>query len=318
MVSSAANSPGLEGGGGTRVDSAASTDPHEQRRLQERGGSAEPLRELAMRLGSVDRCLVLTGAGVSTESGIPDYRDDAGQWKHRQPMKFQEFSRSLIARQRYWARSLVGFSRIDEARPNAAHRALARLEESGTCSLLVTQNVDGLHQKAGSKRVLDLHGRLDVVECLGCRAEHSRREFQRRLAQLNPSFSYELARPTPDGDAELGAVDYARFLVPPCTRCGGTLKPGVVFFGESVPTWRVERASEALAASEALLVVGSSLMVFSGYRFARAARQRKIPIYIINRGKTRADELATLKVTLPASEALARLLVELRREPRVS
>src|SRR5690606_15235460 len=203
----------------------------------------------------------------------------------------------------YWARSLVGFSRIDAARPNPTHFAFAAWEALGSSlDLLVTQNVDGLHQKAGSRRVLDLHGRLDTVECLSCRLELPRQEFQALLSAANPSFRYHGARVTPDGDAELVGVDYTRFLVPPCRRCGGVLKPGVVFFGESVPAARVARAMGALLASDALLVAGSSLMVFSGYRFARAAQKAGLPIFIINRGKTRADPLATLKLELPVGE----------------
>lgn len=252
--------------------------------------------------------MVLSGAGMSTDSGIPDYRDEAGRWKHSQPMRFQEFSRNLAARQRYWARSLSGFQRIDAARPNRAHLALAELENRGGVELLVTQNVDGLHQKAGSREVLDLHGRLDLVECLGCRHELSRQDFQMLLGELNPSFRGRAGFIKPDGDAELGGLDTSNFLVPPCARCGGILKPAVVFFGESVPAARVARAMDALARAEALIVVGSSLMVFSGYRFAREAARRGVPILIVNRGKTRADELATVKVDLSVGEVLPHLV----------
>jgi NAD-dependent SIR2 family protein deacetylase len=260
--------------------------------------------ELAQRLAQARRFMVLTGAGVSTDSGIPDYRDEAGAWKRPEPMKFQQFSGSLSARQRYWARSLVGFSLIDSAKPNLAHQALASLERRLGLELLVTQNVDGLHQEAGSRAVLDLHGRLNLVECLSCRSELPRAEFQQRLASLNPAFAFEHFHAAPDGDADLSGADYRQFLVPPCQRCGGVLKPGVVFFGESVPAVRVRRAMGALDACDALLVVGTSLMVFSGYRFVRAAAERKIPIYIINRGKTRADAHAALKLEDPVSELL--------------
>lgn len=264
--------------------------------------------ELARRLGSRQRVLVLSGAGISTDSGIPDYRDELGQWKHREPMRFQEFSRSLPARQRYWSRSLAGFRRIDGALPNAAHFALTALEHRKRVDLVITQNVDGLHQKAGSQRVVDLHGRLDLVECLGCCETIERRAFQGLLAELNPSFRFEVSFIKPDGDAELGAVDVSKFLVPPCHHCGGILKPAVVFFGESVPASRVTEAMDALASVDALLVVGSSLMVFSGYRFAREAARRKLPIYIINRGKTRADDLAELKIERPVGEVLPELV----------
>lgn len=270
------------------------------------------MEELARRLAGSRRLMILSGAGISTDSGIPDYRDEAGQWKHRQPMRFQEFSRSLAARQRYWARSLAGFQRIDAARPNRAHVALAELEGCVELELLVTQNVDGLHQKAGSRNVLDLHGRLDLVECLGCGHELLRQDFQALLGDLNPSFRVRANFIKPDGDAELGAVDTSRFLVPPCARCGGILKPAVVFFGESVPAARVAKAMAGLAGAQALLVVGSSLMVFSGYRFAREAARRNVPVLIVNRGKTRADELATLKVSSPVGEVLPRLVEVLR------
>ena len=252
--------------------------------------------------------MVLTGAGVSTDSGIPDYRDEAGAWKRREPMKFQQFSRSLAARQRYWARSLVGFSRIDAAQPNRAHLALASMQQRLSLELLVTQNVDGLHQKAGSQAVLDLHGRLDLVECLSCQSELPRVAFQKRLASLNPGFDYEQSRTAPDGDADLSGVDYSAFLVPPCERCGGVLKPGVVFFGESVPAARVQRAMRTLGTCDALLVIGTSLMVFSGYRFVRAAAEREIPIYIVNRGKTRADALAALKLEASVSDVLPQVV----------
>ena len=202
----------------------------------------------------------------------------------------------------------MGFQRIDAASPNRAHVALAELERRLEVELLVTQNVDGLHQKAGSQKVLDLHGRLDRVECLGCRHELSRHDFQAVLAELNPSFRAHPSFAKPDGDAELGSLDTSRFLVPPCTRCGGILKPAVVFFGESVPAPRVTQAMSALGQAQALLVVGSSLMVFSGYRFAREAARRRLPILIVNRGKTRADELAALKLGLPVGEALPRLV----------
>lgn len=252
-------------------------------------------------LGSV---VVLTGAGVSTASGIPDYRDDQGAWKHNKPMEFREFTGSLAARQRYWARSLVGFARIGEARPNHAHTALAELERAGLIDLVITQNVDGLHQAAGSERVVDLHGRIDRVICLGCRERTSRRDLQRALAQLNPEFLKATASFTPDGDADLGAVDYTQFRLLDCEHCGGTLKPDVVFFGENVPRADVDRSMAALEAARSLLIVGSSLMVFSGFRFARAAHKKSIAIAVVNRGRTRADDLAALKLAGDAGEIL--------------
>lgn len=198
------------------------------------------------------RLFVLTGAGCSTDSGIPDYRDADGAWKHRQPMYYQEFVGHESARRRYWARSLTGWERVARARPNAAHAALARLETAGFVHTLVTQNVDGLHQCAGSRAVIDLHGRLDAVECLGCGARTARSALQERLRALNPGWSDAAA---PDGDALLER-DFADFRVPPCESCGGVLKPAVVFFGECVPAERVAGALAALAVCDALLVVG--------------------------------------------------------------
>lgn len=261
--------------------------------------------DLAGFLGRYERLFVLTGAGCSTASGIPDYRDEQGAWKRRQPITYQELTRSESTRRRYWARSLLGWRHMGEARPNAAHYALAELERLGRISLLVTQNVDGLHQRAGSRRVLDLHGRLERVECLACGADTSREGHQARLGELNPHFLGMSGRVAPDGDMDLEGVDYESFQVPGCLRCGGLLKPGVVFFGESVPKERVERAYAALEASEAMLVVGSSLMVFSGYRFAHRAAQRGKPIVILNRGRTRADGLAQLKLEADIGEAIS-------------
>jgi NAD-dependent SIR2 family protein deacetylase len=251
---------------------------------------------------------VLTGAGTSTDSGIPDYRDERGAWKHRAPIQFREFTGSVTARRRYWARSLVGYARLARARPNQAHLALAELERRGLLTLTVTQNVDGLHEAAGSLDVLDLHGRIDRVICLGCRRTSPRRELQVALARVNPAWAERPADLTPDGDAELGAVDYCEFRLVDCSHCGGMLKPDVVFFGEGVPREQVERAFSALERSRALLVVGSSLMVFSGFRFARHAARLGLPIAILNRGITRADELSRLRISDNAGEVLARVL----------
>ncbi len=272
--------------------------------------AAPGLDALAALLASRRRLFVLTGAGCSTESGIPDYRDADGEWKHRQPMQYREFVTRPEARQRYWARSLVGWRRIAAAEPNPAHRALARLEEAGRVRCLVTQNVDRLHHQAGSRRLIDLHGRLDRVECLDCRTAFRRDLFQRELKRLNPDWGQVPApgaRYAPDGDADLGAVDTGSFRVPDCPRCGGTLKPAVVFFGEQVPRRRVDRAFAALEEADAVLVAGSSLMVFSGYRFARAAAERGLPLALVNLGRTRADGEAALKVEGRCGEVLPRL-----------
>ncbi len=251
---------------------------------------------------------VLTGAGCSAPSGIPDYRDAEGQWKRAQPMTYQAFAQSEPARRRYWARSLLGWRRFRAAAPNAAHRALARLEVLGRAERLVTQNVDRLHQAAGSEKVIDLHGRLDRVRCLSCGARSAREDFQETLARLNPGWLALEAADAPDGDADLDGLDFATFAVPACAACGGALKPDVVFFGENVPRERVEEATADLDAADAMLVVGSSLMVYSGYRFAERAAMSGKPIAAVNLGRTRADALIALKVEAPCEEALAFLL----------
>lgn len=262
------------------------------------------------------RLLVLTGAGCSTASGIPAYRDDAGRWQHPPPVQYADFIGSAKVRQRYWARSAVGWSRIANAQPGPAHAALAGLEEDGRVSRLVTQNVDGLHQAAGSRQVTDLHGRLHQVRCLDCDATLTRQDFQAELDQANPGWA-PAASPAPDGDAALSATDVARFRVPPCRECGGTLKPDVVFFGENVPKIRVKAAIESLHASDGLLVVGSSLMVFSGFRFAREAARAGKPIAAINQGQTRADALLTLKCPMDCNTALPALRGVLTPQRRV-
>jgi NAD-dependent SIR2 family protein deacetylase len=239
---------------------------------------------------------VLSGAGVSTDSGIPDYRDEHGAWKGRAPIQYRDFVASDAVRRRYWARSMLGFPLIARAQPNAAHHALASLEARAVLSLLVTQNVDGLHHRAGNERTIDLHGRLDQVRCLGCGALTARAALQSELVSRNPGFSRVDALVKPDGDAELNDVDYERFAVVDCSTCGGMLKPHVVFFGESVPADRVMQAMAALERARLLLIVGTSLMVFSGFRFARAAVRFGVPIAIVNRGVTRADELSMLKI----------------------
>lgn len=254
------------------------------------------------------RLFVLTGAGASTASGIPDYRDAAGQWKRRQPVQFGEFVRDDALRRRYWARSMLGWPRFSAARPGRAHQALASLERAGVVHQLVTQNVDGLHQRAGSHRVIDLHGRLDRVECLTCGETVSRDSLQHELARRNPWVLGLEAASAPDGDADLEGADLTAFEVPDCTDCGGRLKPSVVFFGESVPRRRVAAAFERLEQSDAVLIVGSSLMVWSGFRFVRAAAEQRKPIAAVNLGKTRADDLLSLKVEHDCGEALERAL----------
>jgi NAD-dependent SIR2 family protein deacetylase len=251
---------------------------------------------------------VLTGAGCSTASGIPDYRDVDGVWRRGRPVLFQDFVASEHARRRYWARSLVGWRRMHAASPNDAHRALARLEAAGRVAQLVTQNVDGLHQAAGSRAVIDLHGRIDVVRCLRCEQRVPRAVVQDELVRRNPHFVALDALDAPDGDAQVENVDFDTFDVPACAGCGGVLKPDVVFFGESVPGERVRSAMEALARADAMLVVGSSLMVYSGYRFAVGMARAGKPIAAVNLGRTRADDLLALKVDEHCGSALAFLL----------
>ena len=254
------------------------------------------------------RLFVLTGAGCSTGSGIPDYRDSEGAWKRRPPMNFSTFMGSALARSRYWARGMIGWRMFGNVSPNAAHLALARMERQDRFSLLVTQNVDGLHEKAGSRDTVDLHGRMDRVICTQCGHTLPRAQMQEWLESLNPTWRDLAANDAPDGDADLEDLDFSSFQVPPCPVCGGILKPDVVFFGETVPRDRVARANDGLARADAVLVVGSSLMVYSGYRFVAAASRAALPIAAINLGRTRADSLLALKIEQPCAEALANLL----------
>lgn len=254
------------------------------------------------------RLFVLTGAGCSTDSGIPDYRDADGDWKRSQPVTYQAFMGDVLTRKRYWARSLVGWRRFGHALPNATHHALAKLEQRGKAQLLLTQNVDGLHQRAGSHNVVDMHGRLDTVRCMECESRFPRHAFQTMLLEHNPAWATLDAADAPDGDADLDGHDFATFVIPPCPECAGILKPDVVFFGENVPRDRVATAMKALDEADAMLVVGSSLMVFSGYLFAHAASKAGKPIAAVNLGRTRADPLLNFKIEQPCAEALAFLL----------
>jgi NAD-dependent SIR2 family protein deacetylase len=258
-------------------------------------GAADATEALQRWIAGHRLVFVLTGAGCSTASGIPDYRDENGDWKRRPPVMIQAFRTQDAVYRRYWARACAGWPRFTAAAPGAAHRALAAWEHAGTLGRLVTQNVDGLHQRAGSRAVIDLHGRLDEVVCLGCGARTSREDVQSAMTAANPDW-HTPASTAPDGDADIDADAIASFQPPRCDRCGGLLKPDVVFFGENVPASRVEDAREALAQSDALLVAGSSLMVYSGFRFVRAAHDAGLPIAIVNRGRTRGDELAAVKV----------------------
>lgn len=253
------------------------------------------------------RLLALTGAGISTDSGIPDYRGAGRVARH--PMTFDTFMGSQEAQVRYWARSFIGWNRIAEALPNRGHFAIAQAESANKIFQTITQNVDQLHQKAGAKQVIDLHGRLDQVRCMACDKRFSRTDMDLLLAELNPNVDrtadFEF---TPDGDAEVEAA--ADFRIPGCPMCGGVIKPDVVFFGESVPTSTVELAMKRLDEADALLIAGTSLSVNSGLRFARRAARSNKPIVIVNIGPTKADELASAKIEANTSLVLERLLVE--------
>ena len=264
----------------------------------------ERLRELVHGRSVV----ALTGAGLSTESGIPDYRSPEALARGlRRPIHGPEFVRSESVRKRYWARSALGWERMRLAEPNAGHRAIAELERRGVVAHVVTQNVDRLHHKAGSRRVTELHGALAEVACLSCGAVESRDALQARILTLNPDWGSLSAPTAPDGDADLPSDVIDAFVVPPCERCAGVLKPRVVFFGDNVARPVVDEAFAAVDAADVLLVVGSSLAVFSGYRFLRRAVERGIPVAIVNRGPVRGEEHATVKVDAAAGATLEAL-----------
>jgi NAD-dependent SIR2 family protein deacetylase len=252
--------------------------------------------------------VTLTGAGLSTDSGIPDYRGPGAPV--RAPMTISEFRSGAVAQQRYWARSHLGWRRMGTAAPNAGHFAIAALEGAGYLTELITQNVDGLHQQAGSRRVVDLHGRIDEVICLNCHQITPRIELHHRLEQLNPDFGAELDLiSAPDGDVEFD--DTSGFRVAACRRCSGPLKPNVVFFGDSVPKSTVQHCFSAVDAAQGMLVAGSSLTVMSGLRFVRYARRRGIPVVIVNRGATRGDDQASYKIDAGCSQTLTDLAHQL-------
>jgi NAD-dependent SIR2 family protein deacetylase len=261
------------------------------------------------------RAVALAGAGMSTESGIPDYRGPETARRARNPMQARQFLAEPQARARYWARSMLGWPRIAAARPNDAHRALATLEQHEKLTGVITQNVDGLHQAAGSRRVVELHGALARVRCLDCGAHEPRRSLQERLHTANPDWHAHAAPLAPDGDADLEAA-LSTFRVPTCLACGsGVLKPDVVFFGENVPPPVVEAAWSLFDEADALLVVGSSLTVYSGFRFVRRAAERGIPVAIVNIGPTRGDEHAALRIDARLGDLLPRLATALAVAP---
>ncbi|MFL9923134.1 NAD-dependent protein deacetylase [Herbaspirillum lusitanum] len=266
---------------------------------------------LATFLARHRHTMLLTGAGISTASGIPDYRDRDGIRRGRLPVQGAEFRQSEAVRKRYWARSMIGWPTLAQARPNAAHLALAALQQHARAGALLTQNVDGLHQQAGSREVIELHGNIHRVICLQCATQFPRAEVQQTLQALNPELAGTLAQPLPDGDAQLEPDAHTDFHVPACPRCGGMLQPDVVFFGDGVPRARAEVAEQAVQQADALLVVGSSLMVFSGFRFARMAAEAGKPVIVLNRGVTRADSLLTLKMEFAAEHMLPQVLRQL-------
>jgi NAD-dependent SIR2 family protein deacetylase len=249
--------------------------------------------------------VVLSGAGISTDSGIPDYRGPTGSLRKHSPMTYQAFVKDPIARHRYWARSFVGWGQIAAAQPNAGHAAVARLQAAGTVAAIITQNVDGLHQAAGARDVIELHGGLDQVICLNCATPTSRLEIDHRLREANPDFRAEISAVNPDGDADLPDEHLDGFIMVTCPVCGdGPLKPDVVFFGETVPRGRVERCYALVEQARALLVLGSSLKVMSGYRFVRRASELGVPVAIVNQGPTRGDDDAEIRIDAPLGEIL--------------
>lgn len=289
-----------------------------QAHAQAQAAHAAALLRFLERAGG--RALVLSGAGISTDSGIPDYRGPRGVYvrnKDFRPLQFREFVGAHAYRQRYWARSFLGWPRIQRAQPNAAHLAVAALQAGGLVGRVLTQNVDRLHAKAGARRVLELHGSLHEVECQACGSVVSRDGYQRELARRNPAAAQWAERHpgaedagdvassvNPDGDVDI-SWDYAGFQYPACDRCGGLMKPRVVFFGENLPAATREQSVESVDDAAALLVVGSSLQVFSAMRLVRRARDNGLPVAILNLGPTRADDLCDLRIDAPCSALLA-------------
>jgi NAD-dependent SIR2 family protein deacetylase len=272
-------------------------------------GPADPVAEIAGLIGT-GGVVVLSGAGLSTESGIPDYRGPTGLARRAEPMTYQAFTGAAAARQRYWARSHLGWRHIAQAAPNDGHHAVAELQRRGLLSGIITQNVDGLHQQAGAREVVDLHGSLSRVICLGCGERTPRDELDRRLRAANPDWDAEVRRVNPDGDAVLDDRATDGFRLVDCLRCAGALKPDVIFFGENVPPGRVADCYALVSAARMLLVLGSSLTVMSGYRFVRHAARLGIPVAIINQGTTRGDAQATLTLDAPLGPTLSALTTE--------
>lgn len=274
-------------------------------------GNIHGLQEMARFIERHPDALVLTGAGISTASGIPDYRDADGVRRGRAPIQGPDFRSTAAVRQRYWARSMAGWPVMQHARPNAGHAALARMQAHGLLGPIITQNVDGLHQRAGSDGVLELHGSIHAVICLACGDRQPRAAVQQQLETLNPRFAGASAQPAPDGDAHVEPDSLDGFQVPACLHCDGMLQPDVVFFGDSVPGARTSEARERVEKASALLVVGSSVMVHSGYRLCTRAAESGKPLAALNAGKTRADHLFCLKAGEALQETLPALAVML-------
>jgi NAD-dependent SIR2 family protein deacetylase len=270
-------------------------------------GNTDSLHQIARFIERHPDALVLTGAGISTASGIPDYRDADGVRRGRAPIQGPEFRTMAAVRQRYWARSMIGWPVMRNARPNPGHAALARLQAHALLGPIITQNVDGLHQRAGSEGVLELHGSIHTVICLACGERQARAQVQAQLEALNPQLAGASAQAAPDGDAHVDPDSLEGFRVPDCGHCGGVLQPDVVFFGDSVPGERTSEARERVENASALLVVGSSVMVHSGYRLCTRAAEAGKPLAALNAGRTRADHLFCLK----AEEALQEMLPSL-------
>ncbi len=249
------------------------------------------LEALISALQNKKKIWILTGAGISAPSGIPTYRNDRGEWKSANPIQHNEFINHESYRQRYWARSMVGWKLTGRTKPNAAHHAISALQKTGKVFQIVTQNVDGLHNIAGTENVIDLHGRLSEIKCLICNKVSKRKDYQPRLVNNNPELDDYKATIMPDGDANVENFDMSKISIPACKDCGGVLMPNVVFFGGIVPRPRVEKAFNTLAESDCILVIGSSLKVFSGFRFPRWASQNNLPMYAVNQGKMRGQEL---------------------------
>lgn len=272
---------------------------------------SQELKQLIKVLQAKKNIWILTGAGISAPSGIPTYRDDKGEWKSANPIQHNDFIKHESYRQRYWARSMVGWKLSGRAKPNAAHDAITAMQKSDIISQIVTQNVDSLHTIAHSKDVIDLHGRLREIKCLECNTISKRSDLQPRLVKNNPLLDQYEAEIRPDGDANVEDFDMSTITIPPCDNCGGVLMPNVVFFGGIVPKPRVEKAFSTLAESDCLLVIGSSLKIFSGFRFPRWANQNNLPLYAVNQGEMRGQELFNIIIPESCEKALPIIAKEL-------